>query len=759
MLLCAPAAGLAQFAQGQAFSGAMLPAAMAGDPYGASAPDSSLYSEGTRAINEGRWTDAISIFSNVAKQQSDHADGALYWKAYAENKQGQARHALETCTQLRQSFPKSRWLDECGALEIEIRARNGKPIQPNAEQDDYLRLLALNALMRQDEPRALAQIQEILNGDSSQKLKDGAIFILGQHHSDDTYDQIVRISYVEGDVRIARGKEAEHATGAVWEKAVANLPLEAGFSLVTGEGRAEIEFENASTLYLAENSVLTFNDMHTTAGIPYTELALLSGAASVNIRPYVAGEIFLLRTPTDDFSVDYPHKFTARIGSYVDAATITPLDPHGLSLPQSTTRMLAMGQTLTMREGRTVESAETVDPHAFAAWDKWVADRIAQRDAAVAEVMKASGLSEPIPGMAAMAGQGTFFDCAPYGTCWEPPSPAAERQARGGGPADDSQVSSSTGLQKPAAAAVPARSSALRNTGPGAPLDDAYADDLFLCPPLALRYQLYRNSQTGPMAAIDSTFNPYPYPYQWAVCHTGSWIHRNHRYVWVAGHRRHHLEAVRWVKSGHTVAYVPIHPYDVKGRPPLNRKEEVFAVNRSNGLTIERVKLDPDRPIEMLNTPPREFRAAFVPPLPRASEPRLAVHPMKDVFASKGNLARAAGIPLSFDHKSQTFMMARQGMQGNHGSTTSFAPITNRSGNLQGGTSGFSGGGYRGGSGGTYGGSSGARAGGGSSSGGSHSGASASSSSSSSSTSSVSTSSVSSSGSSGSSAGSSGGHH
>jgi hypothetical protein len=37
----------------------------------------------------------------------------------------------------------------------------------------------------------------------------------------------------------------------------ADLPIEVGFSLVTGSGRAEIEFEDASTLYLGENSVLT----------------------------------------------------------------------------------------------------------------------------------------------------------------------------------------------------------------------------------------------------------------------------------------------------------------------------------------------------------------------------------------------------------------------------------------------------------------------------------------------------------------------
>jgi hypothetical protein len=183
------------------------------------------------------------------------------------------------------------------------------------------------------------------------------------------------------------------------------------------------------------------------------------------------------------------------------------------------------------------------------------------------------------------------------------------------------------------------------------------------------------------------------------------------------------------------VAFVPVHPYDVKGRPPINRKNEVFAVNRKDGLTVERIKFDADRPIESLKSPPREFRNADLPRLARADEPRIEAHPMKDALGGKSALAKAAGIPLCFDHKSQTFMMAKQVTQGNR-NVTVLAPITNRGGNLQsrsGGFSGggYSGGGYRGGSGGSGGGSrggggssGGSRGGGGSggSSGGSHGG-------------------------------------
>jgi len=150
---------------------------------GASADDASLYADGTRAINESRWPDAVRLFDRVAQMRGEHREGALYWKAYAENKEGQPANALSTCGELRQSYPKSRWLDECGALEIEIRGKSGHPVSPQAEPDDNLKLLALNALMQQDQAQAVPILEKILSGNQSEELKSRALFVLAQSRS------------------------------------------------------------------------------------------------------------------------------------------------------------------------------------------------------------------------------------------------------------------------------------------------------------------------------------------------------------------------------------------------------------------------------------------------------------------------------------------------------------------------------------------------------------------------------------------------
>ncbi|HEX7159045.1 MAG TPA: HEAT repeat domain-containing protein [Edaphobacter sp.] len=150
--------------------------------------DSALYGDGTRAIDEGRWADAEAIFSKVAAMHGEYAEGALYWKAYAQNKLGQPARALETCASLRQAYPHSRWLDECGALEIEIRGRAGHVPDPQSQGDDELKMYALWAVMQQDEARAVPIIQKILTGNSSDHLKEKALFILSQGHTKEAQD-------------------------------------------------------------------------------------------------------------------------------------------------------------------------------------------------------------------------------------------------------------------------------------------------------------------------------------------------------------------------------------------------------------------------------------------------------------------------------------------------------------------------------------------------------------------------------------------
>jgi hypothetical protein len=165
----------------------------------ANAREDQLYSDATHAINESRWPDAESLLDQMIEQHGRHSDGALYWKAYVENKEGRASDALKTCSDLRQTYPKSNWLKECSALEIEVRGKSKSPVQPQAEQDEDLKLLALNSLMQSGDANALPILQQILEGQQSERLKERALFVLAQDQSKPAQDLLGQIIRGEKD--------------------------------------------------------------------------------------------------------------------------------------------------------------------------------------------------------------------------------------------------------------------------------------------------------------------------------------------------------------------------------------------------------------------------------------------------------------------------------------------------------------------------------------------------------------------------------
>src|SRR5450631_3756320 len=115
MALSASSSAMAQIATGQHLLSSADPIALGATPAATNTPEDDAYADGVRAINNSRWSDAIAIFTRVATLGGPHADAAQYWKAYAENKQGQAGTAVATCGSLRHDHPGSNWIEECGA--------------------------------------------------------------------------------------------------------------------------------------------------------------------------------------------------------------------------------------------------------------------------------------------------------------------------------------------------------------------------------------------------------------------------------------------------------------------------------------------------------------------------------------------------------------------------------------------------------------------------------------------------------------------
>jgi hypothetical protein len=156
------------------------------------------------------------------------------------------------------------------------------------------------------------------------------------------------------------------------------------------------------------------------------------------------------------------------------------------------------------------------------------------------------------------------------------------------------------------------------------------------------------------------------------------------------------------------VGFVPIHPRDVAGKPPINLKDGLLRPGKKDAADgavprLERVDFDEGKPTKLLAEPPRELRKEYVEPLQTAAAPKAeaysayggALVPVMASTMAKGSaIERAAGpvrenataregTPISFDRKSQSFMMATPVMQGGRPSTV-VAPVMPRSESSQG---------------------------------------------------------------------------
>ncbi len=234
---------------------------------------------------------------------------------------------------------------------------------------------------------------------------------------DYTYARVVRLSLVDGDVQVARprAENDNQSMDSGWEQAVVNLPIQQGYSVATGQGRAEIEFENGATARLAENSLLQFTELALSNGGRITRLTLTQGTATfyANLQ---RDDSFVVASP--HLQVVIPGNARFRLDVAGDSTAVSALKGDVEVDSRAGTTHLTKGRELTYR---------TSDPDRVAIdrisksddWDRWVADRdevIHTGDTAALQYVSSPynyGLSD-----LSSYGSWTSFDA--YGNCWRP---------------------------------------------------------------------------------------------------------------------------------------------------------------------------------------------------------------------------------------------------------------------------------------------------------------------------------------------------
>jgi hypothetical protein len=153
-----------------------------------------LYDEGREALDEDRYDQAAHKFAQLVSMNGPQTDAALYWKAYAENKQGKKDAALASIADLKRRFAQSRWKKDAEALEIETRQSSGQKPNPEDMADEDLKIIALTGVMNADPARGAQILAKRLDGTGSPKEKSKALFVLAQSGTPEAMEIIGRVA-------------------------------------------------------------------------------------------------------------------------------------------------------------------------------------------------------------------------------------------------------------------------------------------------------------------------------------------------------------------------------------------------------------------------------------------------------------------------------------------------------------------------------------------------------------------------------------
>lgn len=163
-----------------------------------------LYNEGQSFLDEGAYAEAGKKFAELAKMVGPQEDAALYWKAYADNKLGKRDSALEAIADLKTRFPQSRWKKDAEALEIEVRQNSGHPVNPDSQNNDDLKILALQGIMNNDPARGIPMVEKYLGGSATPKEKSKALFLLVQSGSPQAQEMLAKIARGQSNPELQR---------------------------------------------------------------------------------------------------------------------------------------------------------------------------------------------------------------------------------------------------------------------------------------------------------------------------------------------------------------------------------------------------------------------------------------------------------------------------------------------------------------------------------------------------------------------------
>jgi hypothetical protein len=155
--------------------------------------DYQKYQDGQAALDSLQWQKALDSFKELSSK-SAQAEGALYWKAFAEYKLGQGREALAAVAELRKSFPQSGWLRDAETLATAISQNAGADAAAKKEPSAAERQRALDDRVRQDSGHEVAILRAAVFALDLPGVRQQALFSLSRENSPEAREIVLQVA-------------------------------------------------------------------------------------------------------------------------------------------------------------------------------------------------------------------------------------------------------------------------------------------------------------------------------------------------------------------------------------------------------------------------------------------------------------------------------------------------------------------------------------------------------------------------------------
>ena len=245
-----------------------------------------------------------------------------------------------------------------------------------------------------------------------------SLVLPAQAAADLSHARIIRLSLVQGDVRIVRELHGDALTDGknLWEAAALNLPIRQGYALATDHGRATVEFENGALAFLNENTVIEFYELSLDNGRRTTKLVVRQGTASFYVTSS-SGDYFSVTG--GDFTAETTGRANFRLDNFDDGSNVNVIAGHVAVLHKDKTTELSKGQSLSMTAGdaNAVNIGQASQADDF---DRWVSKHVESSVAATNAGLQYANSSSYVSGFGDLYTYGSWIPMNGYGYGWQP---------------------------------------------------------------------------------------------------------------------------------------------------------------------------------------------------------------------------------------------------------------------------------------------------------------------------------------------------